>query len=125
MEGWAIIIIIKDHRTSITYSIYIHDFKSKYNFFNRTFPTIQNNMKSAEFVLRSHSTPAITGELSISEHLRQHIALTLWPGGMAVTIPCLNTKAACNTLRLLTEDIVDHIKCQNTEHQPNKERIKD
>ena len=51
------------------YSAYIHGFKNKYNFFNRTIPTMQNHVKITEHVLRNQFIPAIIGESSVSEHL--------------------------------------------------------
>ena len=53
------------------YSAYINDFKSQYNFFNRTFPTMQNHMKIINDVLRNNFIPIIIGESSISENLRE------------------------------------------------------
>ena len=83
----------------------------------------KNHVKIIENVLSKHSIPAITGESSISEHLRQLIALPIWLGGIAVTTLHLKTGAKYNASRLLTKDIVDHIISQNTEYKPNKERI--
>ena len=89
----------------------------KYKFFSRTI------MKSIEDILRKHFVPSITSGSSISEHLRQLIALPMRLGGMAISIPHLNTDTECNTSRLLTADFVDHITSKNTESQSNKERI--
>ena len=47
MEGRAIIII----KHCWNNSAYIHGFKSKYIFFNRTIPTKQNHMKCTEEIL--------------------------------------------------------------------------
>ena len=71
------------------YSAYIHDFKSKYNFLNRNISTMQNNMKIIEDVLRNHFIPAIIGESTIFEDLRELIALPIRLVGMAVTTPHL------------------------------------
>ena len=53
------------------YFVYINCLKSKYNFFNRTIPTIQNHMKSIEDVLRNHFIPTIIGESSNCYNLFQ------------------------------------------------------
>ena len=66
---------IADIQPQATYFVYIHGFKCKYNFFYRTISSMQNHMKIIEDVLRNHFIPAIIGESSISEHLRQLIAL--------------------------------------------------
>ena len=105
------------------YSAYIHGFKSKYNFFICTIPTMQNHMKIIGDVLRNHFISALSGESPISEHLRQYIALSIRLVGLAVTTPHLNTKVEYNASRLLAKDIVDHIISQNTKYKPNKERI--
>ena len=59
------------------YSAYIHGFKSKYKFFNRTIPTMKNHIKNSGDVLRNHFIPAIMGRSLISEHLEQLIALLM------------------------------------------------
>ena len=105
------------------YSAYIHGFKCKYNFFNRTIPTMQNQMKIIEDVLINHFNPAIVGESSFSQHLRELIALPIRLGGMTETTSHLNTEAEYNAARLLTKDIVDHFISQNTEYRPNKENL--
>ena len=74
------------------YSAYIHGFKSKYNVFNHTIPTMQNYMKVIEDVLRNHFILAIIAESSVSDHLQQLIALPMGLGGMAITTPHLNTE---------------------------------
>ena len=84
---------------------------------------MQNHMKIIEDGLRNHFIPAIIGDSSISEHLRQLIALPIRLVGMAATTPHLNTETEYNASRLLTKKIVDHIISQNTEDKPNKERI--
>ena len=71
---------------------------------------------SNQDVLINHFFPDIIGELSISEHLRQLIALPKRLGGMAVATPHLNTEAEYHGSRLPTKDIVDHIISQNTEY---------
>ena len=114
---------IAEVQPQAAYSGYKHAFKSKYNFFNRAIPTMQNHMKITENVLRNYFIPAIIGESLVPEHLRQLIALPIQLGGMAVTTPHLNTEAKYNAARLLTKDILDHIISQNTEFKPNKERI--
>ena len=48
-------------------------------------------MNIPEDVLRNHFIPAIIGESSVSEHLQQLIAPAIPIGGVAVTIPHLNT----------------------------------
>ena len=45
-------------------------------------------------------------ESSVSDHLRQLIALPIRLGGMAVTTPHLNTESEYKALRLLTKDVV-------------------
>ena len=75
---------------------------------------MQNHIKIIKDVLRNHFIPAIIGESSISEHLRELIALLIQLGGMAVTIPYLNTEVDYNTSRLLIKDIVYHIIHQDT-----------
>ena len=52
---------IAEIQPQTAYSTYIHGFKSKYNFFNRTIPTMQNHMKIIEDVLRNHFIPAVIG----------------------------------------------------------------
>ena len=79
------------------YSAYIHDFKSKYNFLNRTISTMQNNMKIIEDVLRNHFIPAIIGESTISEDLRELIALPIRLVGMAVATPHLAFQRYCGS----------------------------
>ena len=68
--------MISEIQPQAAYSVYIHLFKSKYNFFNRTILTMPNNMKSIEDILRNCFIPAIIGESSISERLRYSIALS-------------------------------------------------
>ena len=114
---------ITEIQPQAAYSAYIHGFKSKYNFFSSTIPTMQNHMKIIEDVFRNHFISAIIGESSISDHLRQLIVLPIRLGGIAVTTPHLNTEAEHKASRLLTKDIVDDIISQSTEYKPNKERI--
>ena len=64
---------IAEIQPQAAYSAYIHDFKSKYKFFNRTIPTMHNHMKIIEDVLRNHLIPAIIGESSVSEQPRNKI----------------------------------------------------
>ena len=80
-------------------------------------------MKIIEDVLRNHFIPAIIGETSISEHLRELVALPIRVGGMAVTTPHLNTESEYSASKLLTKDIVDHMINQNTEYKPSNERV--
>ena len=75
---------------------------------------MQNHIKIIKDVLRNHFIPAIIGESSISEHLRELIALLIQLRGMAVVIPYLNTEVDYNTSRLLIKDIVYHIIRQDT-----------
>ena len=99
---------------------YINHFKSKYNFFNHTIPTVQNHVKIIEDVLRNYFIPAIIGESSISKHLRELIALRMRLGGIAVTAPHLNTEAKYNGSRLLTKNILNQprhrIQAQQRKH---------
>ena len=62
-------------------------------------------------------------ESSVSDHLRQLIALPIRLGGMAVTTPHLNPESEYKALKLLTKDIVDKIISQSRDYKPNKERI--
>ena len=80
-------------------------------------------MKVIEEVLRNQFILAIIGESSISENLRQLIALPIRLRGTAVTTLYLSKEAEYNASRLLTKDIVDHIISQNTEYKPSKDRI--
>ena len=121
MEGGAI--IVKKRCNTTSSSLFCIYARHKYNFFNRTIPTMKNHMKNSEDVLRNHFTPAITDESLISEHLQQLIALLMRLGRMAVTNPHLNTEAEDNASRLLTGDAVDHTISQNTENKTYKERI--
>ena len=105
---------IAEIQPQAAYSASIHGFKNKYNFFNRTILSIQNHMKVIEEVLRNQFILAIIGESSISENLRQLIALPIRLRGTAVTTPYLSKEAEYNASRLLTKDIVDHIISQNT-----------
>ena len=98
----------------------IHAFKSKYNFYDSTIPTMQNHMKRIEDVLRNHFIPVIISESSISENLRQLIALPIRLGGMAVTTPHFNTETEYNASRLLTKDIVDHVITKTQNINPTK-----
>ena len=70
---------------------------------------MENHVKIIEDVLRNHFIPAIIGESSISEHLRELIALPIRLGEIAVTISHLNTESEYNASKLLTKDIVDYI----------------
>ena len=56
-------------------------------------------MTNTEDVLRNHFIPAITGQSSISENVRQPIALPIRLEGMAVTTPHFNTEAEDNASR--------------------------
>ena len=87
---------ITEIQPQVAYSTDIHGFKSKYNFFNRTFPTMQNHMKIIEDVLRIHFIPAIIGESAISNYSRELIALPIRLGRMAVTTPHFNTETEYN-----------------------------
>ena len=49
--------------------------------------SMQNQMKIFENVLRNHFMPVIIGESSVSDLLRQLIALPIQLGRMAVTTP--------------------------------------
>ena len=102
------------------YYAYIHAFKSKYNFYDFTIPTMQNHMKNIEDVLRNHFIPVIISESSISENLRQLIVLPIRLGGMAVITPHLNTETEYNASRLLTKDIVDHVITKTQNINPTK-----
>ena len=62
-------------------------------------------------------------ESSVSDHLRQLIALPIRLGGMTVTTPHLNPESEYKALKLLTKDIVDKIISQSRDYKPNKERI--
>ena len=73
------------------YSAYIHGFKSIYNFFNRTLPTVKNHMKMPEDVLRNHFILAITCKSSILERLRQTLVPPIPLDGIVVTTPHLKT----------------------------------
>ena len=84
---------------------------------------MQNYITIIEDLLRNHFIPAIIGESSVSEHLRELITLPIRLGGMAVTTPHLNTEVEYNASRLLSKDIVDRIVSQDTEYKPNKGRI--
>ena len=80
-------------------------------------------MKIIEDALRNYFIPAIIGESSVPDHLRQLIALPIRLGGMAVTTPHLNTESEYKVSRLLTKDIVDNIISQSKDYKPNKQRI--
>ena len=80
---------IAEIKPQSAYSAYIHIFKSKYNLFNCTAPTMKNHMKILEDVLRNHFIPGITSKSSISELLIRLVALT-------VIISHLKTEAEYN-----------------------------
>lgn len=82
---------IAEIKPQAAYSVYIHGFKSKNNFFSRIIIVTKQHYKNCiEDVLRHHFVSGINGESSISEHLRQIIALLIRHGRMEVTIPHLN-----------------------------------
>ena len=113
---------IAEIQPQAAYSAYIHGFKSKYNYFNRTIPTMHNHLNVLEDVLRNHFIPAIIGESSISDHLRQLLALPIRLGGLALNFPHFNTEAEYNASRTLTEELIEHVVSQNTDYNPNRER---
>ena len=81
--------------------------------------SMQNQMKIFENVLTNHFIPVIIGESSVSDLLRQLIALLIQLGGMAVTTPYLNTESEYKASSLLTKDIVDNIISQSTDYKAN------
>lgn len=114
---------IAEIQPQAAYSAYIHGFKGKYNYFNRTIPTMYNHLNAIEDILRNHFIPAIIGESFISDHLRQLLALPIRLGGLAISIPHLKTETEYNASRTLTEQLIEHVINQNTQFHPNKERI--
>ena len=106
---------IAETQPQAAYSAYIHGFKHKFTYTMRTIPTICNEMKRVEAVVRNEFIPAVTGGHACSDEERKLLSLPVKFGGLGIHEVDKRSNQEYEASRKVTQQLVDNIKTQTND----------